>query len=235
MKKLFFAIALVLSVSKIYGTAQSPDAIIYNGKKYMLHSNPLELYFENNKDKRPRGNVMSSANWRGYTATFEIVDSVLYVKSIEVVKAVKYTKDGGAKDIYKNVINEVFPNQKKIKVDWLTGLLILPYGKMVSSVYMGYASTYENYIILEIKEGKLIKEKKLTGQEYENLKEAKFQAFKQTQRYQDIIKDMIEEDKKHKEMFKDDEDEIEMDFSDEFTEICIRLIYVSEYMSTIFE
>ena len=35
----------------VFATAQYPDKIIYNGKEYSLHSNPLEAYFEKNPNE----------------------------------------------------------------------------------------------------------------------------------------------------------------------------------------
>ena len=67
-----------------YATAQYPDKIIFNGKEYSLHSNPLETYFEKNPDKRPKGGVISTALWRGYVATFEVRGSQLFVKDIQI-------------------------------------------------------------------------------------------------------------------------------------------------------
>lgn len=50
-------IAIILSVIllcsvNLLATAQYPDKIIYNGKEYMLHSNPMEEYFEKNPEKK---------------------------------------------------------------------------------------------------------------------------------------------------------------------------------------
>lgn len=183
---LIFAFFLGLNV---FATAQYPDKIIYNGKEYNLHSNPLELYFEKHPDKRPKGGIMSTALWRGYIATFEVKDNQLFLQNIEI----EY-QDATSKESYnykwKSVINEVFPDQKNIKIDWLTGLLVIPYGKLVNYVHMGYGSTYKNYILLEIDKGELKKEKQFKYKEYENFKEMQFQAFKQTDEYKKIKADL---------------------------------------------
>lgn len=80
MKILISILMSLFSFAKVFGTAQYPDKIFYNNKEYSLLTNPLEKYFERNEDKRPKGGVTSSALWRGYVATFEIIENELFVK-----------------------------------------------------------------------------------------------------------------------------------------------------------
>ncbi|KKP52834.1 MAG: hypothetical protein UR43_C0010G0025 [candidate division TM6 bacterium GW2011_GWF2_33_332] len=171
-----------------FSTAQISDKIIYKGKTYKLHCNPLESYFNKNPDKRPKSEIMSTALWRGYVATFKIKNKQLFLKDIKVMVSGKnsYKK-------WKSVIKEVFPNQKEIKIDWFTGLLVLPYGKRINYVHMGYGSTYENYILIELDNGNFNKEKKFDYNKYEEFKEKQFQAFKKTDEYNKIKKEIQKE------------------------------------------
>lgn len=188
---------LILLLTTIFGltafaTAQYPDKIIYNGTEYKLHSNPLESYFDKNPDKRPKGGVMSTALWRGYVATFEIIDNQLFLKDIEI----EY-RDTTNKDNYdykwRSVLAAVFPDQKNIKIDWLTGLLVLPRGKVVNYVHMGYGSTYQSYTLLELDNGNLKKEKQFKHKAYEKFKEKQFQVFKQSDDYKKIKIELTKE------------------------------------------
>jgi hypothetical protein len=170
---------------KVFATAQYPDKIIYNGKEYSLHSNPLEAYFEKNSDKRPKGGVMSTALWRGYVATFDVQDNQLFLKDIEI----EYHDTTSTESYpykWRSVITEVFPDQKERNLDWLTGLLVIPHGKMVNYVHMGYGSTFKNYILLEFDKGNLKQEKRFKYKQYEKFKERQFKAFKQTEEYKKI-------------------------------------------------
>lgn len=208
---LFLGVNLV-----VFGTAQYPDKIIYNGKEYMLHSNPLEGYFEKYPEKRPQEGF-STALWRGYVATFEIRDNQLYLKDIEVMNGSKQNKDGYWETLWKSVKDEVFPNNELVKIDWMSGLLILPYGKEINYVHMGYGSIYKNYILLEIDNGDLTKEKQLKSKQYEKFKEKQFQAFKKTDEYKKIKEDLKKEGE---------------NYSDEFIDSFLRS-YVIEYTSKI--
>lgn len=197
MKSFFIKIFLLLFGLEAFATSQRPDKLFYKGIEYDLFSNPLEIYFEKNPDKRPRhvygGVVIESTDlWRGYVATFEIKDNKLIVKDIQIHCV--DTAVGSSQDIsWESVIIEVFPEQKEIEVDWFTGLLVLPLGNLMNYVHMGYGSTYENYILLEINEGNLKTEKHFNYIEYENFKGRQFQAFKQTKEYKKIKKDLIKD------------------------------------------
>ena len=222
-------ILLFLTTFSVFGTAQTPDKIIYNGKTYSLHSNPLESYFKQYPDKRPKDGIVSSGLWRGYVATFEIIDNQLYLKDIEIEISKKDEK-GDDKDSWKSVLiiddkyswksvlKEVFPNQEFIKIDWMTGLLVLPSGQMVNYVHMGYGSTFEHYTLLEIENGNLTKEKQFDYEQYEEFKERQFQAFKKTEEYEKMKTDFKKRG----------------DADDEFIDYFLRS-YIIEYTSKILE
>lgn len=189
MKTFLTLIFSLFIVVNVLATGQTPDKIIYNGKEYSLHSNPLEAYFEKHPDKRPKIEVKSSGLWRGYLATFEVIDSQLFLKGIEIQYHDKTSKESYPFK-WRSVIKEVFPDSERIKINWLTGLLVIPHGKLVNYVHMGYASTYENYILLEIDKGDLKNEKGFEYNEYEKFKERQFQVFKQTDEYKKIKADL---------------------------------------------
>jgi hypothetical protein len=103
---------------------------------------------------------MLSALWRGYVATLEIKDNELYIKDIEA----RIYVDG--EYVWGSVLTEVFPMREELKMDWFTGSLEMPYGKVVDYGY--YFSKYENYIVLDIENGVLKQEHRYTLAEYES-------------------------------------------------------------------
>lgn len=178
MKILLTFLVTLLSFTESFATAQTPDKIIYKGKEYALLTNPLEQYFKLHPEKRPKSNIGSSALWRGYIATFEFTDNGLMIKDIEVMSE---TKDEEIE--MKSVLEEIFPQPTDRKADWYTGMLTLPYGKMINYVHMGYASTYENYILIEINQGKFIKDFHFDHTAYRDYKQKQFDEFKKTEVY----------------------------------------------------
>ena len=109
---LVFIVGIVLCSNETYATGQAPDILIYKGKKYSLFTNPLDGYFKKYPDKKPKTRTVSSANWRGYVAIFELIDSTLFLRDIEV----------GLSTNKKSAMDEVFPGQNAVVVDWFNGL-----------------------------------------------------------------------------------------------------------------
>ncbi|BDS12159.1 hypothetical protein [Aureispira anguillae] len=188
----FFIIGVLITCfcGKIEATTQIPDRLIYKGKTYYLHNNPLEAYFKKYPKKRPKADVSSTALWRGYIATFEIIDQMLYLKDIEVqVWMHEEGKEEWQPDVsLKSVVKKIFPDQKKIPIDWCSEILVLPSGKLKKYEHMGYNSSYEHYTLLEIKEGALLKIKELETDEFAAFKKNQLYLFKKTDRYQTLAK-----------------------------------------------
>lgn len=189
MKKiLLLIVAIVLNITA-FSTSQYPDKIIYNGKEFRLEYNPLEVFFKKNPTLKPEIKVISSALWRGYVATFEVIDNQLYVKDIQIEESDTTDKDN-YKTYWKSVMNQVFPNQTRVKVDWVNGLIVLPYGEVVEYIHMGYGSLHENYILLVMENGMVKKEIKLNAKEYQAYTDRQFQAFKKTKEYKKMVKEL---------------------------------------------
>ena len=198
IKKLFLFTALffaLLSSNNIFATAQAPDKIIIKGEKKNLFSNPMEAYFVLNESKRPKTSIRSTALWRGYIATFEVIENELFVIDIEI--EIKDETKESFDTILKSVFKEIFEDNQKVKVDWLNGILVIPYGERISYVHMGYGSTYEFYTLLEIQNGNLTKEMNFGYKEYEIFKEKQFQVFKTSEKYLELKKMMKKQGEKN--------------------------------------
>lgn len=161
-KILLLAVFILLIIPQTtFATAQFPDILIYKGKKVSINSNPLESYF-NEEHPRPRDlfQFTCTAIWRGYVATWEIKDDYLYL-----VKLVEGTCSDNAKKI---PLSRIFPGAKKsIKAIWYSGTLIIPEGKILDYVHMGYESLYEKETRLTIEDGKLVDSKTIDNKSRE--------------------------------------------------------------------
>ena len=177
-----FVATLSLLTLRSNATAQEPDILFYKGKKYSLYTNPLEGYFKKYPDKRPKTSIISTANWRGYVATFEIIDSTIFLRDIEIE-----VEDAKNRIRRKSAMDDVFPGQKVVALEWFNGLLTLPYGQMIQYVHMGYSSAYENYLILEIRVGTLTKAKDFKHEDYIKFKDKQFELFKRTPEYEKTL------------------------------------------------
>jgi hypothetical protein len=122
-------------------TAQASDILYFDGSEYILYSEPLEFYFEQHPP-RPDIEATCSACWRGYIATWRIKRDKLYMVSLQ-----SFDGDDLA------LKQKLFPGDDMIFASWFTGPLVCPYGEEVEYVHMGYGTTYENYLILEVEHG----------------------------------------------------------------------------------
>jgi hypothetical protein len=193
MRQVLVIIFLLFLGSHSWATGQIPDKILYGGKSYELNSNPLEPYFEKNSEKKPKSSIQSTALWRGYVATFEIKDSQLVVKDIEI----EVENYDSTMRLYQtrwvSVFDQVFPGRSEVAIDWWSGLLVLPYGKMVQYVHMGYGSTYENYILLAIEKGHFKTERRFDDKTYVKFRARQYEAFKKTPEYQNLVDKLTKE------------------------------------------
>lgn len=176
---------VVVSLTMLIATAQEADIISYKDAKHGLLCNPLDSFFKLYPDKKPHGDVVSSSNWRGYIATWEIENQRLYL--LDVTVEIR-DETGKHFSLTKSVLHEVFPDKNKVVADWYDGLLIIPLEKMVSYVHMGYGSSFEQYLLIQVKKGEVIKEKRFNNEDYFAFRRRQFQEFKKTQEYRDIVK-----------------------------------------------
>lgn len=124
-------------------TAQFAERLLYQGENYAMCTNPLTDYFELGGDQ-PRFVATSTALWRGYIGSWEIVDKRLYLVALEGVL------QGGASA----TLETVFPGfPDRVFAHWYSGTVRLPRGELLNYVHGGYASTFEMDILLDFERG----------------------------------------------------------------------------------
>ena len=124
-------------------TAQVSETLIYQGEKLTLYSQPLADYLAANGDQ-PVFEARTSALWRGYVGTWEIVDSRLYLVALrgwlpgnaEANLATLFPECGGRMFAY-----------------WYTGTLRVPQGKLIKYVHQAYDSAHERDLLFEVADG----------------------------------------------------------------------------------
>ena len=126
-------------------TAQFRDTLKYNGQQYSLATEPLRPYLQAMNIEYPS---TSTANYRGYIATWEVSDNKLYL--IKVILP-DFFSDG-------NRQAELFPGQEKAFASWYTGVIRIPHGELLEYVHQGYGSLYEKELYLRFLNGKLLGE-----------------------------------------------------------------------------
>ena len=154
---------------------QYPELIIYNTKEYILQNDLLYEYFKKHPEKLPKFSYRSKGLLRGYIGTFEIKNNELFLKDIGFQVNIKEYGE----PVLKSVLSEFLAGQSALKIDWFSGFLIIPDGdamKKYSPCVVsemtggGVTSYYENYILIEIKEGNFVREARMNCLEYRQFK-----------------------------------------------------------------
>ncbi len=182
------SVVLAFTWSHAAATAQQSDLIVMDGGTAQLHSNPLQSEIESGRVTIPEPTVLSSANWRGYVATWAVRGDRLILKGIRIEMSAP--KNSGKMSEIVEVLDRVFPGQTEVVATWYTGLLVIPSGELVNYVHMGYGSTYERYTLLHVKDGQIIRRRDLSAGEYLELRKQKFADFKKTTAYAEALREL---------------------------------------------
>jgi hypothetical protein len=127
-------------------TAQRNDFLYVSIYKYPINSEPLSAYIENLPIK-PKFVAPSTACWRGYIATWKIIDNKLHL--IEL--------DATTENYAKRDITFLFPGQKKVFAEWFSGTIEALGGGLIEYHHQGYHSKYKYSYVHTFENGILVK------------------------------------------------------------------------------
>jgi hypothetical protein len=129
-------------------TTQIPDSIYENGERYALHGSPLGAYLAKTGISS-KFSATCTALWRGYRASWELVDDRLYLTDIRNVSL-----DFDGDEANKMGIGDVFPGfTDRVFAHWYCGTLRIPDGEKIESFYAGWGGTWERYRLIHIHRG----------------------------------------------------------------------------------
>lgn len=163
--RITYTLLLILSISSnLFGTAQVPDYLIYDGDTIALFSNPLKTFLDKNEIEEIPGlaECSSTACWRGYVALWELKNDSLFLAGIQSCH--DFCDTESAADL-----SLIFDNYvgKPIFASWVKETLVSPQGRQLKYVHMGYNSIYEREVHFNIRNGKLTNIKTIDN-EFEN-------------------------------------------------------------------
>jgi len=104
---------------------------------------PLFQYFKLGGNE-PKFKSTCTALWRGYVGSWEIIDKRLYLVKLK----------GALKDGTVASLETVFPGfPERVFAHWYCGTIRIPEGKILEYKHMGFGSTYEKDLLIEIEQG----------------------------------------------------------------------------------
>lgn len=143
--------ALSILCNSLFATGQRSERIIFNGKEYSLFTDPLEsLFTEVNPRPVKLFGYACTASRRGYIATWKIDNGKLFL-----IKIVSGDCSAEPADLD---VSSIFKKPLPVEATWYSGVLRIPRGKLLKFINAGYASVYEEEVLLTIEKGVLIKE-----------------------------------------------------------------------------
>ncbi|WP_432721273.1 hypothetical protein R0381_002586 [Jeongeupia wiesaeckerbachi] len=124
-------------------TAQFAEQLHYQGRDVAMHTPPLSDYFAMGGFS-PSFDLSCTALWRGYIGRWEIVDSRLYLLELH----------GTLRDGTETSVATLFPDfPDRVFAHWYSGTIHIPRGKRLDYVHMGYDSTFEQDLFLDVERG----------------------------------------------------------------------------------
>lgn len=169
---------------------QIPDKFFFQDTIFDIYDcYPIDHFFISNPDKRP--NPPSTGLWRGYIASFEIKDSMLFIKDIETMD---YDENNLGKRILTSIRNDIFLDEDSLKVNNFNGLIILTKDFMVTGFNKNSKEGTLNFI-LQFENGRLTKQFEFINLEFDVIKKRQLTAFKKTAEYKKIKNELIEDKK----------------------------------------
>ena len=127
-------------------TAQIAERLRYQGEDLAMCANPLSHYFSMG-GINPRFKSNCTALWRGYVGSWEIVDDRLYLICL----------NGTLEDGTDASLATIFPEfPDRVFAHWYSGTIRIPQGKQLEYVHMGYRSTFERDLFLDVERGVVV-------------------------------------------------------------------------------
>jgi uncharacterized protein (TIGR02996 family) len=134
--------------------AQDPDWLHFRGRRRMLLSYPLDAYLRD-LSEQPALRMWSTANRRGYVATWEVRDDdTLWLTGLQT--RLDDQADPG--------LRAVFPDAAgPVEARWVSQSLRVPDGEQLRYVHMGYGSQYARETLLLVWAGQLLSIDEIDG------------------------------------------------------------------------
>lgn len=158
-KSLMTAILFLLVPWAIKATGLSGDVIYLQGEEWALLGKPIDrdsILFHRLMEFLPENHCITTANWEGYTAYWEVQQSHLYLHHLEVCIYDEQKKEEYSLTYQPDQLKEVFQpyyQDRKICARWFSGELRAGTGKLVRYVHSGFDRNMETEQVMALQHG----------------------------------------------------------------------------------
>lgn len=142
-------------------TGLSGDVIYLQGEEWVLLGKPINgdsILFHRLMDFLPENHCITTANWEGYTAYWEIQQSHLYLHHLEVCVYDRQKKEEYSLTYLPDQLKEVFQpycQDGKICARWFSGELRAGKGELVRYVHSGFDRNLETEQVMVFQHGRI--------------------------------------------------------------------------------
>lgn len=162
IKDHFTIILLLCFFLQVKATGLSGDIILFNGDSWVLMNKPINMdstLYKRLMDFIPDNHCVSTGNWEGYTAFWEIKDDYFCLQRIEVC-VYDETKQKDSTLIYNAEKLQTpfspYYESGRVEARWLNGELRAGKGDLIRYVHSGFDRNMETERVLRIKNGKVV-------------------------------------------------------------------------------
>lgn len=162
MKRYITAILFLLVFLQIKATGLSCDVIQIKGENWFLMARPIETdstLYARLKEFIPKDHCMTTANWDGYTAFWEIKDEYLYLQRIEVCVYDKANKKKSTLIFDSDKLESIFApyyEEGKICARWVSGKIRAGQGGLIRYEHSAFDRNMEIEQVMKLKSGKVL-------------------------------------------------------------------------------
>jgi hypothetical protein len=150
------AVLIVLAAIPVFATEQGRDTITFAGQQDSMLERPLNDFLRR-LPEIPRFDIPSTASYKGYTASWEVKDSRLYLATFHATTN---------RQPYS--VSLLFPGRKlPIHADWYSGTVHIVSGR--ETLAQG-RYTYERVVALQVTNGVVVATNRMTNVREDKLK-----------------------------------------------------------------
>lgn len=160
-KSLMTAIIFLLIPWEGKATGLSGDFIYLQGEEWELLAKPINrdsVLFHRLMEFLPDNHCITTANWEGYTAYWEVQQSHLYLHHLEVCVYDKQKKEEYSLTYQPDQLKEVFQpyyQDEKIGARWFSGELRAGKGELVRYVHSDFDRNLETEQVMMLQHGRI--------------------------------------------------------------------------------